>query len=110
MLRLVDLQEFGHERIGVIVVEDSRASLLVAGGEDLGNDLGNPTCAVEDTNELSFIVGDGQLAERPAAAADNDDDVRRPDVDHLAAHKAATGEDEHIVEVRRRFVLVDVLV
>ena len=58
--------------------------------------------AGEDTNEPSLVVRNRELAERPDASPDDDDDVAGPDVGDLASHEPAARVDEHVEPIDRR--------
>src|SRR2546427_6750964 len=66
--------------------------------------------AGEDTNEPSLVVRNRELAERPDASPDDDDDVAGPDVGDLAFHEPAARVDEHVEPIDGRAVLAAVLV
>jgi len=66
--------------------------------------------AGEDTNEPSLVVRNRELAERPDASPDDDDDVAGPDVGDLASHEPAARVDEHVEPIDGRAVLAAVLV
>src|SRR5690349_2841734 len=62
----------------------------------------------DDPDQLSFVVGDAELTERAAPAADEDDEVGAVDVVYLAAHEPRSGEYHRGVWLERRFVELDV--
>ncbi len=110
MLCQVNMQKLIDEFCGVVAVNDSGTGFLVTGGKDIRDECRDASGAAEDADQLSFVIGNRQFAECAAAATHDHDDVRGADVDDLATHQAAAGEDQHVVKLGRRMVLVQMLV
>ncbi len=71
------------QRVGVGILDQDGARCLSKQARDRLELIGESTRVPQDADELSFVVGDGELAKRSAASADEDHEVGTVDVVQL---------------------------
>jgi len=109
MRRLVVGHETRDQALGIVVVQDHGAGVLLDALDDLVDGVCHAAGVGEHADEAAFVVGDGELPQRSRPAADDDDDVRRANVDDLATHQARARVHNDIESVDGRVVTLDVL-
>lgn len=101
MFPAVDLQQPLNRSSRKVEVEYPRDGLRFTGCRHWLYDIRNPTGAHQSTDQLSFVIADGQLSQRAAASADDHHDVTAANVDDFPTHHPVAGKDQHIV---RQFI------
>ena len=100
VLVVVVLDACLHQPLRIVVVDDHRAGVLVERPDDLWQQIGDSATAFEHADEPAFVVHDRKLPQCARLAADNEDDVRRTDVDHFTTHESGAGVDQDVEAVR----------
>lgn len=100
MLRTVNAQQPFYQLPRIVIVEHPRTGLLLTCGQDRLDHVRNAAGPQQDADQLPLVIGDCQLAKCAAASTDDHNDVATPNVDDLASHQPAAGENQHIVGQR----------